>query len=308
MVLELENAVPSGFQLNSTYRIIHGLFQGYQVLIYPMESAGQYQIVMQLDVEQSTKKEMFLKYLMSLETTYPFVHYAGYNGKNKVSVHIASKQGEDRENLEKVLETITTECRKYQLHTCCENCGRKGDVFALVVDGSGHVFCEKCASQLIVGLKEQKEEHILRGFAGSVIGAVLGSLLWLVIDQFGFIAGIAGYAIVYGSISGYVRLGKNLSKAGVIISIVVSVLTILGVEFVAFGITVYREFKAEYMITLLEAFKSVPGLLMYEEIRSGILKELLIGYAFAVLASFSYVKKIWVTVNAKGAVHTVSKL
>jgi len=57
----------------------------------------------------------------------------------------------------------------------------------------------------------EKKENLPLGLIGAVIGILLGSVLWVLIGQIGFIAGIAGYAIVFCGMKGYALLGKELS-------------------------------------------------------------------------------------------------
>ena len=49
----------------------------------------------------------------------------------------------------------------------------------------------------------EKKENLPLGLIGAVIGILLGSVLWVLIGQIGFIAGIAGYAIVFCGMKGY---------------------------------------------------------------------------------------------------------
>ena len=48
---------------------------------------------------------------------------------------------------------------------------------------------------LTVGMQPARE-NILLGVFGAVLGVLLGSVLWVFLGRIGFIAGIAGYAIV----------------------------------------------------------------------------------------------------------------
>ena len=111
----------------------------------------------------------------------------------------------------------------------------------------------------------EKKENLPLGLIGAVIGILLGSVLWVLIGQIGFIAGIAGYAIVFCGMKGYQLLGKKLSKTGIIICIVLSFLAIIGAEVVSLGITAYRELSEYYSLTLGESFSLLPELLKEPE-------------------------------------------
>ncbi len=139
----------------------------------------------------------------------------------------------------------------------------------------------------------EKKENLTLGLIGAVIGILLGSVLWVLIGQIGFIAGIAGYAIVFCGMKGYQLLGKKLSKTGIIICIVLSFLAIIGAEVVSLGITAYRELSEYYSLTLGESFSLLPELLKEPELVGAVAKDLAIGYILSIWASYSSVKNTW---------------
>ena len=139
----------------------------------------------------------------------------------------------------------------------------------------------------------EKKENLPLGLIGAVIGILLGSVLWVLIGQIGFIAGIAGYAIVFCGMKGYQLLGKKLSKTGIIICIVLSFLAIIGAEVVSLGITAYRELSEYYSLTLGESFSLLPELLKEPELVGAVAKDLAIGYILSIWASYSTVKNTW---------------
>lgn len=137
------------------------------------------------------------------------------------------------------------------------------------------------------------KDNVFLGIVGAVIGALIGSALWVLIGQVGFIAGIAGYAIVFCSVKGYKLLGKTISKKGIIICVIFSLVMILAAEYVSTGIAIYQAFIEDYYITIADAMKSVPEFLKESEVRNELLKNLAVGYGLAIWASFSYVKGLW---------------
>ncbi len=139
----------------------------------------------------------------------------------------------------------------------------------------------------------EKKENLPLGLIGAVIGILLGSVLWVLIGQIGFIAGIAGYAIVFCGMKGYQLLGKKLSKTGIIICSVLSFLAIIGAEVVSLGITAYRELSEYYSLTLGESFSLLPELLKEPELVGAVAKDLAIGYILSIWASYSSVKNTW---------------
>lgn len=137
------------------------------------------------------------------------------------------------------------------------------------------------------------KDNVFLGILGAVFGALIGSVLWAVLGQVGFIAGIAGYAIVYCSIKGYKLLGRHVSKKGILICVIFSMLMILAAEYVSTGIAIYQAFREDYYITIVDALKSVPEFLKESDMRNELLKTLAVGYGLAIWASFSFVKGVW---------------
>ena len=57
-------------------------------------------------------------------------------------------------------------------------------------------------------------ENILLGIIGAVLGVLLGAALWVFLGRIGFIAGIAGYAIVFCGMKVMNCLEDICQKAG----------------------------------------------------------------------------------------------
>ena len=136
-------------------------------------------------------------------------------------------------------------------------------------------------------------ENILLGIIGAVLGVLLGAALWVFLGRIGFIAGIAGYAIVFCGMKGYELLGGHLSKGGIILCIILSFLAILAAEFVSLGITVHSELGEMYSLSMADSFRMVPELLKESELIGAVAKDLLFGYALSIWASYSSSKKIF---------------
>lgn len=307
MGVSLENVVPDGFALNPAFNVMYGNVNGFMIMVTALEPNSQYRVTLQADVQQSVHQNQVVQFLKMLENTYPFVHYAGYNGKNTITVNIESQGEQDKENITHIVRDLTGECMNYQLHNCCEACGTPGYVNAVAVDKRPQMLCNNCLAQVNgqQGEEKARRENVLLGIIGAVVGAVIGSVLWILIGQFGFIAGIAGYAIVLGSVKGYEILGKKVSKKGIIICIIISFLTIAFAECFSLGITIYREFRKEYVITVIDALKSVPQFLTIPDVRGEVAKSLVVGYGFAIWANFSFVKKLWKQIKEQEKPHSI---
>ena len=146
---------------------------------------------------------------------------------------------------------------------------------------------------------QEKRENMLLGIIGALAGVLLGAVLWVILGQVGFIAAIAGYAIVFCGMKGYGMLGRVLSKKGIVICILLSIVAVVGAEMVSLAIIAFNELNEVYGITLGDAFRLLPDLMKEPELAGAVAKDLIIGYALSIWASYSSVKSIWRNTGAR---------
>ena len=169
----------------------------------------------------------------------------------------------------------------------CEHCGAQ--------------LAENAASCVVCGTPVQRgndfgpaelanTERVGMGILGALIGALLGGASIILISRLSYIAAISGFLIALLTLKGYELLGKQLSKTGVIICIVLLTVTPL----LAYGLElvwqVYDKLK-NYGITLSDTFGRVAEMVRYdEEVRMACLKDLGMLYLFMILGAFSTIR------------------
>lgn len=307
MNVQIENVMPEGFVYERAQNVMHGAADGIAFLIVPVTAENQFRIQLHADIEKSGGKESFLGYLHVLEQRHPFVQYAGYNGRNTVSINVASREQEDKENLTILVSELASKCKECGIRNCCSRCKNVLPLRAAAVDGNPVLLCENCFRQEMneAGGQSMRRENMFLGLIGAVFGALLGTVLWVVIGMIGFIAGIAGYAIVFCGMKGYEMLGRKLSRKGIVICILLSCLMIVGAEYVSLGLTIYKELGDMYYLSIGDSFALIPAFLEESEVAGGVMKDLIFGYALAVWASFSSVKARWKQVGQEQKPHMV---
>lgn len=307
MNIQIENVMPEGFVYERAQNVMHGAVNGTAFLIVPVTADNQFRIQLHADIEKSSGKEQFLGYLQTLGQRHPFVEYAGYNGRNTVSVNVSSKEQEDKENLTILVSELSFKCTEWGIRNCCSSCKNVLPLRAAAVDGNPVLLCERCFQQEMdrAAGGGVKKENIFLGLIGALLGALLGTVLWVVIGMAGFIAGIAGYAIVFCGMKGYELLGRKLSRKGIVICILLSCLMIVGAEYVSLGLTIHKELKEMYFLSIGDAFALIPAFLKESEVAAGVTKDLIFGYGLAVWASFSSVKVRWKQVEQEQKPHIV---
>lgn len=136
-----------------------------------------------------------------------------------------------------------------------------------------------------------KPENVLAGIVGAFLFSLIGGVLYFVVYELGFIAGICALVMFILSNFGYgLFSGKKNGKKGVIIAAVMTLIMIILAEMFCLSYEIFVAFKDEYEITILDAMRSVPNFLQEPEIKGDVVKDLLFAVVFGVLATFSNVK------------------
>ncbi len=307
MNMQMESVLPNGFVLEKAQNMMHGTYRGITFLIVPMEAENQYHVQIYAEVEKNPNKDTFLRSFSSIGQKYPFVHHTSYNGSDMVSVYVVSGGQDDKANLMAAIAAAASECEMYEIHNCCAHCKNVVPLHAAAVDNAPLLICDSCFSQMMnrTGSTAARKENPLPGIIGAVLGVLIGSALWIAIAQIGFIAGIAGLAIVFCGMKGYEVLGGKLSKKGIVICIILSCLVILGAEFVSLAIAVYREMNKMYELTFTEALSWMPEVIQRPQTIVIIVKDLVVGYLLTIWASFAKLKSVWHQVGEVPAQHHI---
>ena len=132
----------------------------------------------------------------------------------------------------------------------------------------------------------------LLGLLGAVIGAGAGGILWIVFYKLGFIAGISGYAAVFGADWGYKKFSKRELKG---ISFVLCV--VLGIAMIVFANYISYAWEIVDTVNSVNAggasfgtvFWHMPHLMKEYELMGSFVAELAMGFLFSVFAVISEV-------------------
>lgn len=129
------------------------------------------------------------------------------------------------------------------------------------------------------------------GIVGSLIGALIGGVLWFVVGNLGYIAGIVGFLIIYLSAMGFKKGAKVLTKPGAVISVIISMLTIFAANYVLYAWQLTQAFGGRF--SLGECLGMLPSAMTEYELTGSFVKDICIGYAFTLLAGFSTLKNMF---------------
>lgn len=103
----------------------------------------------------------------------------------------------------------------------------------------------------------EKRENVAAGIAGAILGAVLGGASIVLLSQLGVVAALSGFLLAVCTLKGYEWLGKKLSTAGIIISVVLMLVTPYIADRIDWAILVMQAWEVGFA----EAFLAIPELI-----------------------------------------------
>lgn len=130
------------------------------------------------------------------------------------------------------------------------------------------------------------KESVGKGILGALLFSLVGGVLYVLIYQFGYIASLCGLVTFLMAAWGYRKFAKapNLSVKGLIISALITVLIIFLAEYSCIAIEIYKAYKNEYAITILDAYSATPSFLEDGEVLTAFIKDLAIAYVLSFAA------------------------
>ena len=139
----------------------------------------------------------------------------------------------------------------------------------------------------------EKQENVVLGILGALIGGLLGGASIVLLDQAGVVAAISGVILAFCTLKGYELLGKKLSTMGIVICIVVMLVTPYLASRVTWALAIMDQSVALFggQIQFGDAFKYVHDVVEELELQADYWKNLLFVYAFAALGGFTTVKQ-----------------
>ena len=130
-----------------------------------------------------------------------------------------------------------------------------------------------------------QDSHTGRGVLGAALGALLGGLLWTVVEALGYVSGWIGALIIFMSYKGYEMFARKKDTLGVVVSLVFGILVIIPATYLSYGWMYYcnvNESVSGY-ITLTRALIELPSFLTAVDGWSSFAGDLIIGYAVMIL-------------------------
>lgn len=142
-------------------------------------------------------------------------------------------------------------------------------------------------------VEKKRSNSVIFGIVGAVLGSLIGVILWILLYNFGYIASISGIVMVICAIKGYEKFSGEVDKKALIIILIITIIMVYIATHLSYGVEIYTVFK-EDGITIFDGIRSVGSFLSeIPDLKSSFITDLLMGYFFTVLGTFSTFKRIF---------------
>ena len=173
---------------------------------------------------------------------------------------------------------------------CCETCGNISDAGIYLIENNISMMCQDCfantQNSIVSNIRKENQvnTNYPLGIAGAVLGGLAGAVIWIVFSMLGKISVVAGGIAGLGGYFGFKKLGKKMTLQGLILSLTISFVFLLGGMYVAIGIDLFNAFK-DWGITFSDAFELVPEYLTDSESLGEIIYNHIFGFLTFILGA-----------------------
>lgn len=144
--------------------------------------------------------------------------------------------------------------------------------------------------------RAEVSENVFAGIVGAILFALAGAVVWFLLWQIGYIAGLSGIVGVVCAIKGYSIFGKRESIKGVIISVIATLAVMVLAWYLCLSLDVFNAYKdwyaegyVDFTITFGEAVRNAHVFLEDPEISREYISSLVTGLVFCVIGGIGYV-------------------
>lgn len=264
-------ALHIGLRFNTQSGAIYGLYNGYNVLVYPENENYPYILTASVSAKRpgnpisKAEGKAFAKEHKLVNS----LRQDGY--QIKMNLGQMTNQEKLANSLIENLNAFTSFLHANGFQNCCQTCGSTNPTEACAAGSTCMHLCYNCfvnMQQTHVASnaeKRRKKENILGGIVGALVGSLLGVACIIILGQLGYVAAISGVVMAVCTMKGYELLGGKLSTIGVIICAAIMLIMTYTGNRLDWAVSIAQGFK----IDIATAFRSVSMLLDEEIIDSG---------------------------------------
>ena len=287
-----------GFKIDKKGKFFYEIYKGFHMFILLNEPDRTNAVIMSVKSENFENEAAFQSFLEQYCQKEKKMKYFTYINQ-KLNTHFKLNSFD---SILQFVEECTDFLKQHNFSNCCSDCFTKDFLADYKLNGIPATLCTNCFDRIkhtdIYKHEEnQKEIKPHLGIIGALIGSFIGVLIWIIVYHLGYIAGIAGFAIAALAIKGYEKLSGGIDKLGAVICLIITIFMVFLAQYSAIAFELYLEYN-QYIgtISLIESFIGVSQILMLEDFAGQFVMDLIMGYAFTAVASFSLLKRTFQTI------------
>lgn len=131
-----------------------------------------------------------------------------------------------------------------------------------------------------------------KSIAGAFSGVLMGAAAWILLYQLGYISAIGGMLMSICGLKGYEYFSHSLTRRGIAITSVMSVVMLFLAELAAIALEIYRTGTGRGLADFGEAIVSVFFFLEDPQVVSAVLYDLFMGYVLMAIGIAVSLKKM----------------
>lgn len=223
-----EVATSFGMVSDKKHTIAHGTYQGFPVLLHG--GRGRYSSEIQISI-WAQKDEMPIEPEHMGGVILPKHGKVLFNRFNRFRVTLSIPVGNKKETVAGVADAVFSAIRALSGYgyTGCDDMGVTNNWALYSLKGEFVFLSSEAVSRIQIDLGRQKNtvdmtsENYLLGTLGALGGAILGSLLVLLIARIGFVSALGNVLMAAAVVFAYKKLGKKFTVVSAIITAVIGV-------------------------------------------------------------------------------------
>lgn len=284
----------TGMKLTGQNSMLCGFYRGYGIVTNLNSKNRCYDVLVWASRPGEDFTAPTQQWASDYTVQHPFCTAAGYNGQMLAArIAIDKKRDITAQSLLTFYNDVTGWLAANGMVTVCENCGA-GDASLYNLGGKLHAICPRCLDQMSQAAKADQKAapgNLPAGIVGALLFSLAGVALWVLINRLGYVAAICGLVLMVCAFKGYEKFSKKLDMPGIIACIIVAIFMGMVSQFICITLDAYEVFS-EYGLSLLETAQLVPLMLIDPEMElaTAYLPDLLMGYLFMAIGSFSFVR------------------